>query len=102
MFLKPFKVKSNAKIKSSERSVLPDTSIVFICIEVKISFFRKKFTEQVQKSFALSDDEIGRVMGKTEVHKMKLCTHSDAHLFVYTCNQQPLIIDIDGLRLPTG
>lgn len=73
MFIKPFRTKSNTQIKSTER---------------------KKIRNKIENTFKTSDDDLNKLFpNKSTLNQLKLITHSDDHVTVYTCDRRPMFFE---------
>ncbi|KRT78739.1 hypothetical protein AMK59_7029 [Oryctes borbonicus] len=82
MFKKPFKIKSNTQLKTTERKVLRET---------------------VLKAFPkLTEDDIDNIFPKKELaFCMKIVTSKNNTVFVYLVQKRAIVFDIDGILYPS-
>lgn len=73
MFIKPFRIKSNTQIKSTER---------------------KKIRNKIESVFKVNEDDLNKLFpAKSTLNQLKLITHSEDHVIVYTCDRRPLFFE---------
>ncbi|CAH1969978.1 unnamed protein product [Acanthoscelides obtectus] len=82
MFKKPLRIKANNPVKASER---------------------KQFKEKLLKAFPkLSNTDLDDLLCKKNIlNQLKVVTHDDNVLQVYTIQKQPVIFDVRGIVFPT-
>lgn len=81
MFIKPFKVKSNVQITKSEV---------------------KKLKTRLVKQFKLSEEEASLIFpSKSSYSVVKIITHAEQLVTVYTADKRPMIFEIDDRLYPT-
>lgn len=82
MFIKPVKAKSNVQLKSSER---------------------KKLQQKVSTKFTITQDELNALFpNKSSISLIKLITHNEDIVSVYTVDKRPLFFETpDQVFLPT-
>ncbi|KAJ8986290.1 hypothetical protein NQ317_010000 [Molorchus minor] len=82
MFKKTFKIKSNTQVKGSER---------------------KNFKDLLLKSFPnLIDEEINNFLPKKDIlNSIKIVTHDELVVHVYTIQKRAMIFDVKGCIFPT-
>ncbi|KAG5899462.1 hypothetical protein JTB14_015315 [Gonioctena quinquepunctata] len=82
MFKKPVKIKSNTQSKATERKNFKDTLL-------------KKFP-------SITESEINELLPKKEpLNVLKVVTHSNVIVNVYTIQKRPVIFEIEGRIFPT-
>lgn len=75
MFIKPFKIKSNTQIKSTER---------------------KKIRSRIENSFKINDDDLNKLFpNKSILNQLKLITNSDDQITLYSCDRRPMFFEFN-------
>lgn len=77
MFLKPYKVKSNAPLKSSDV---------------------KKLRQRIQKEYPNTNSEL-LIPSKSSVNVLKLVTHGDFQTNVYCADKMPMFFESEDNKL---
>lgn len=81
MFIKPFKVKSNVQLKGSDV---------------------KKLKSRLVQQFKVEDSETSQVFpNKSSYCAVKIITHSEQHVTVYTTDKRPMLFEIQERLYPT-
>ncbi|CAH1114110.1 unnamed protein product [Psylliodes chrysocephalus] len=82
MFKKPIKVKSNNQSKGTER---------------------RNFKDSLQKAFPkLTENELNELLPKKEaLNILKVVTHSELIIIVYTVQKRPIVFELNGKLFPT-
>lgn len=74
MFIKPFKLKSNTQIKSTER---------------------KRLRSRIETTFKINEDDLNKLLpSKSTLNLLKLILYSGELITVYTCDRRPLFFEI--------
>ncbi|XP_055314596.1 eukaryotic translation initiation factor 2D [Sitodiplosis mosellana] len=73
MFVKPFKLKNNTQIKSTER---------------------KKLRTKIETAFALNEDDLNKLLpSKSTLNQVKLIVNAGQMVTVYTCDRRPMFFE---------
>lgn len=73
MFIKPFKIKSNTQIKTTER---------------------KKIRGRIENAFKISDDDLNKLFpNKIILNQLKLITNSNDQVTLYSCERRPMFFE---------
>lgn len=100
MFIKPFKVKSNNQVKSTERLVMIKKLITILAVTSMFMIHRKKLWEEIIKLFPQLLDKEMEIFPKTEPFTMmKIVTHTSQLVKLYCSAQVPMFFSLD-LDLP--
>lgn len=75
MFIKPFKIKSNTQIKTTER---------------------KKIRGHIENAFKISDDDLNKLFpNKSILNQLKLITNSNDQVTLYSCDRRPMFFEFN-------
>jgi translation initiation factor 2D len=81
MFIKPFKTKSNVQLKGSDI---------------------KKLKTRLVKQFKLTEADASNVFSaKSNYSLIKIITHSEEQVTVYTADKRPMLFEIEDRLYPT-
>lgn len=75
MFIKPFKIKSNTQIKTTER---------------------KKIRGHIESAFKISDDDLNKLFpNRSILNQLKLITNSNDQVTLYSCDRRPMFFEFN-------